>query len=255
MKVDRYSFTVFVFVTIAVSSCKFGNSQSHVSESTSSGLSQAPIAANDIDLVISDLNAARQRAGALPVKQDPILMWRAQKNCELQAQFEVVGHFSGFTSEIAVEASSAAAAVAGWEDSAGHKAILTGTSYDLVGACRKGDYWTATFGVASNLNGQTVEGQRYEPSIMMSTASGHIKLLIDKTGIIRIRSKVRLARSISMTTWIGGKTMNVAKNTDVELLKINSATDSSPETISIGYGRDDYRADVTENDLIVVPMP
>lgn len=96
-------------------------------------------------------NGARERRGLGRLLLDGRLLSWARYNSSLQASYCRLGHFSGFSYEIAGEGySTPEAAVQGWEDSAPHAVLLFGR-FSRVGASvyrgRNGRlYWSMTFG-------------------------------------------------------------------------------------------------------------
>lgn len=96
-------------------------------------------------------NGARERRGLGRLLLDGRLLSWARYNSSLQASYCRLGHFSGFSYEIAGEGySTPEAAVKGWEDSAPHAVLLFGR-FSRVGASvyrgRNGLlYWSMTFG-------------------------------------------------------------------------------------------------------------
>lgn len=96
-------------------------------------------------------NGARERRGLGRLLLDGRLLSWARYNSSLQASCCRLGHFSGFSHEIAGEGySTPEAAVQGWEDSVPHAVLLFGR-FSRVGASvyrgRNGVlYWSMTFG-------------------------------------------------------------------------------------------------------------
>ena len=96
-------------------------------------------------------NGARERRGLGRLLLDGRLLSWARYNSSLQASYCRLGHFSGFSYEIAGEGySTPEDAVKGWEDSAPHAVLLFGR-FSRVGASvyrgRNGLlYWSMTFG-------------------------------------------------------------------------------------------------------------